>query len=46
VSVRAQLEPEMRDVGLEVRSRMDAWYRSSAEHEAEWVRAGRPREPV
>ncbi len=46
VSVRAQLEPEMRDVGLEVRSRMDAWYRYSAEHEAEWVRAGRPREPV
>jgi len=46
VSTRAQLEPEMRDVGLEVRSRMDAWYRFSAEHEVEWVRAGRPREPV
>lgn len=46
VTARAQLEPEMRDVGLEVRSRMDAWYRFSAEHEPEWVRAGRPREPV
>lgn len=46
VSVRAELEPEMRDVALEVRSRMDAWYRLNAEHEAEWVRAGRPRERV
>jgi hypothetical protein len=46
VSARSQLEPEMRDVGLEVRSRMDAWYRYNAEHEPEWVRAGRPRELV
>ncbi len=46
VSTRAQLEPEMRDVALEVRSRMDAWYRYNAEHETEWVRAGRPRDPV
>lgn len=46
VAARAQLEPEMRDLSLEVRSRMDAWYRFSAEHEPEWVRAGRPREPV
>jgi hypothetical protein len=46
VAARAQLEPKMRDVALEVRSRMDAWYRYNAEHEAEWVRAGRPREPI
>jgi hypothetical protein len=46
VTARAQLEPEMRDIGLEVRSRMDHWYRYNAEYEPEWVRAGRPREPV
>lgn len=45
-AAKSQLEPEMRDVALEVRSRMDAWYRFSAEHEEEWRNAGRPREPI
>ena len=47
VAARAQLEPELgRDPVLEVRSRMEGWYQYNAEHEQEWVRAGRPRELI
>jgi len=47
LSVRAQFEPILaRDPSLEIRSRMDQWYRSSAEFEEAWVAAGRPRMPV
>jgi hypothetical protein len=47
VAARAQLEPELgRDPALEVRSRMEAWYHYTAEHEQEWVRAGRPRDAI
>ena len=45
VGHRAHFEPAMQNVPLEVRSRMEAFYRS-AEHEEEWVRAGRPRETI
>lgn len=44
IGTRVHFAPELRDVAHEVRSRMDAWYRMTAEHEQEWVRAGRPRE--
>jgi hypothetical protein len=45
IQARAQLEPELgRDVALEVRSRMEQWYRDRAEYEPEWVHGGRPRE--
>ncbi|MCW5808084.1 MAG: hypothetical protein KIT31_37380, partial [Deltaproteobacteria bacterium] len=41
---RAQFEPELgRDLAMEVRSRMEHWYRASAEFEPAWVAAGRPR---
>lgn len=44
---RAQFEPELaRDLALEIRSRMEQWYTSSAEFEPAWVAAGRPRSPV
>jgi hypothetical protein len=43
ISVKATLEPELRDVAHEVRCRLDFWY-ASAEHEPSWVAAGRPRE--
>jgi hypothetical protein len=47
LAVRAQFEPILaRDPSLEIRSRMDPWYRSSAEYEEAWVAAGRPRMPV
>lgn len=46
VAARAELQPEMRDVAHEVRSRMEGWYVYSAEHEPEWRAAGRPREPI
>ena len=47
LSVRADFEPELgRDLGMEIRSRMEQWYVSHAEFEEEWVRAGRPRTPV
>jgi hypothetical protein len=47
VRARATFEPEMgRDLGFEVRSRMEGWYRMSAEHEQAWVAAGRPREVI
>lgn len=46
ISVKAMLVPELSDVALEVRSRMDAWYRLSAEFEPSWVQAGRPRDAL
>jgi len=46
VAARAELEPAMRDVAHEVRSRMEGWYMYSAEGEVEWRNAGRPREPI
>lgn len=45
-TTKAHFEPAVRDVALEVRSRMDGWYRMSAENESEWVHAGRPREAI
>ena len=45
LSVRSQFEPELaRDPAMEVRSRMEQWYTSFADHDATWVAAGRPRE--
>ncbi len=47
LAVRAQLEPELgRDPALEIRSRMELWYTTAAEHEEAWVRAGRPRDAI
>jgi hypothetical protein len=46
MKARAHFEPELRDVAYEVRCRMEHWYTMSAEHEEEWVRAGRPKEPI
>jgi hypothetical protein len=47
LTVRSGFEPELgRDLGMEIRSRMEQWYVSHAEYEEEWVRAGRPRTPV
>jgi hypothetical protein len=44
LSNRAQFEPELgRDLAMEVRSRMDHWYRATAEYEPAWIAAGRPR---
>ena len=43
ISVRATMEPELRAVAHEVRSRLAYWYQS-VEHEPAWVAAGRPRE--
>ena len=44
---RARFEPELgRDPGLEIRSRMEPWYTTTAEHEEAWVRAGRPRDAI
>jgi len=45
--VRSQFEPILaRDPALEIRSRMEQWYVSSAEYEEAWVAAGRPREVI
>jgi hypothetical protein len=45
LAVRSRFEPELaRDPAMEVRSRMDQWYVTSAEYEEAWVRAGRPRQ--
>lgn len=47
LAVRAQFEPILaRDPALEIRSRMEQWYVSSAEYEEAWVAAGRPRTPI
>jgi hypothetical protein len=47
LAFRSQLEPELaRDPALEIRSRMDQWYRSAAEFEESWVKAGRPRAAI
>jgi hypothetical protein len=47
LTVRARYEPAMgRDLGLEIRSRMEQWYTSSAEFEEAWVAAGRPRDTI
>jgi hypothetical protein len=44
LAVRSRFEPELaRDPAFEIRSRMDQWYRSTAEFEEAWVAAGRPR---
>ena len=45
-TAKAEMVPEMQDVALEVSSRLDQWYRLSAEHEEEWRNAGRPRERI
>jgi hypothetical protein len=46
-AARALMEPEVaRDPASFVRSRMDPWYRYSAQHEEEWKRAGDPREKI
>lgn len=46
IGARAVLEPELRDLGHEVRSRMEQWYTMHAEFEPSWVAAGRPRERI
>jgi hypothetical protein len=44
VVARAWFEPELgRDPMMEVRARMEQWYKFSADHEPAWVEAGRPR---
>jgi len=45
-TTKGTMEPEMRDTRLEVSSRMEQWYRFSAEHEEQWRAAGRPREAI
>ena len=47
LGVRSQYEPELGvDIAMEIRSRMEQWYVSSAEFEEAWVAAGRPRDVV
>lgn len=47
LGVRAQFEPELgRDLGMEVRSRMEDFYRAIAAYETAWVEAGGPRTPI
>ena len=47
LAVRAKFEPELgRDPAMEVRSRMEQWYRAHAEYEEAWVAAGRPRAAI
>jgi hypothetical protein len=47
LAVRSQFEPELaRDPAMEVRSRMDQWYRLFADHEEAWKANGYPREPI
>jgi hypothetical protein len=47
LAVRSRYEPILaRDPALEVRSRMEQWYVSTAEYEPAWVQAGRPREAI
>jgi hypothetical protein len=44
LTVRSRYEPILaRDLAMEIRSRMEAWYTYHAEFEDEWVRAGRRR---
>ncbi len=46
-AARAAFEPILaRDPDLEIRARMEPWYRSHAEFEEAWVAAGRPRAPI
>lgn len=45
-TTRAQLEPELSDIGREVRARMEHWYTSNAAFEEAWVIAGRPRQAM
>jgi hypothetical protein len=45
IGTKAQYVPELRDVPLEVRSRMQFWW-TQMESEEEWRRAGSPRAPV
>ncbi|HEY1956782.1 MAG TPA: hypothetical protein VGH28_14280 [Polyangiaceae bacterium] len=45
IAMRAQLEPELQDLALEVRSRMQFWW-TQVESESEWRRAGSPREQI
>lgn len=45
LAARAWFEPELgRDPAMEVKKRMEQWYVYTAEHEAAWVAAGRPRQ--
>jgi hypothetical protein len=46
--VRARYEPAIQahNMPLEIGSRMEQWYVSTAEFEPAWVQAGRPREPL
>jgi len=47
LDVRSRYEPILaRDPALEIRSRMEQWYVSSAEFEEAWIKAGRPRELI
>lgn len=44
---RAWFEPELaRDPAMEIRKRMEQWYVFTADNDAVWVAAGRPREPI
>jgi hypothetical protein len=44
LAARAWFEPELgRDPAMEVQKRMEQWYQYTADHEAAWVEAGRPR---
>lgn len=46
LEAKALWEPELRDIPHEVRSRMEQWYRMFADYQPEWVKAGRPQEPI
>jgi hypothetical protein len=47
LQARAWFEPELgRDPAREIAARMEPWYLHTAEHEAAWVAAGRPRAPL
>lgn len=46
ITAKSRLEPVLSNVPHEVRSRLEQWYQLFAEHEHEWVAAGRPREPI
>lgn len=45
IGSRAHFEPELRDVPMEVRSRMGFWW-TQMESEEEWRKAGSPRAPL
>lgn len=45
LTVRGRYEPaiQVNNLAMEIGSRMEQWYRSTAEYEPAWVEAGRPR---